>query len=371
MDSIAKRQIFFSRIKRKFLKNVWIPRFLLLILSASVLLAGIIFVKKVAEKTGITYYSGLTRDFLFPSKDKVKSWNNAVNIIILGKGGVGHEAPDLTDTIIFVSISLEKPKIILISLPRDIWIPELRAKLNSIYYWGNQKKGGGGLDLAKATVEEVLGIPVHYGCVIDFSGFQKIVDILGGINVNVRNSFTDLKYPIAGREDDLCNGDKEFKCRYEKIEFTGGMQKMDGETVLKFVRSRYSEGSEGTDLARVARQQDVIEALKNKLLSREVLFSPSKLLALKNAALELIETDISSTSGVVISRMTLMARESVRHYIMPIDLLENPEYLPKYDGLYVFIPRRLDPTNPNKRSWIDIHKWTQCALVGEDNCPLD
>jgi len=112
--------------------------------------------------------------------------------------------------------------------------------------------------LAKSVAEEIVGIPVHYAVVVDFDFFQKVIDELGGIEVDVETDFVDDRYPIKGREDDLCNGDPKFSCRYETVEFKKGLQFMDGGAALKFVRSRNAEGDEGTDLARIARQEKVI-----------------------------------------------------------------------------------------------------------------
>ena len=112
---------------------------------------------------------------------------------------------------------------------------------------------------------------------------------------------------------------------------------MDGETALKFVRSRYAQGDEGTDLARAKRQQRVILALKDKVLSRDIIFSPSKLLELKKAVEESVETDIDPSAGVVLARRILSARDSVSSRVVPEDLLENPPKSPRYDNLYVFI----------------------------------
>jgi len=354
LTKVGKRNIALSRLKRKILKHVWLLRVLLVagifigFYIVFLLLGGLV------RKTGADFYLGLVKDFVFTPQPKVKSLNGNTNILILGKGGEGHEAPDLTDTMIFASISHSDPEVTLISLPRDLWITDLRAKLNSTYYWGNKKEPGGGIILTKATVEEIVGQPIHYGVIIDFSGFKRIVEVLGGIEVGVERTFTDNKYPIAGRENDLCGGDPEYKCRYETIEFKKGLQHMDGETALKFVRSRNAEVDEGTDFARAARQQKVLSAIKNKVLSREILFSPKKLLALKNEVLKSVETDITPEAGTILFRRTLQARNSVNSHVFPEGLLINPPKSPKYDNLYVFIPK--------DESWGEIHEWIECVL---------
>src|SRR3989344_7876927 len=233
-----RRKMIFSRFKRRFLKHVWIIRSGIILTVILVFFLALLLIKSLIIKSGTDFYFGLARDFIFTPGNKIESINNRTNILILGKGDVVHEAPDLTDTMIFVSVSHSSSSINLISLPRDIWIPELRTKLNSVYYWGNKKQPDGGLVLAEASVEEIVGQPVHYAVVVDFNGFKKIIDILGGIEIDVEMSFTDEKYPIPGRENDLCDGDKEYKCRYETIHFAQGKQVMSGETALKFVRSR-------------------------------------------------------------------------------------------------------------------------------------
>jgi LCP family protein required for cell wall assembly len=351
---LSRKEVVFSRVKRRVLKHVWLARIGLLVSVIAGFYFLFLFLGLFLKKTAIGYYGGLLSDYLFTPREKIESVDSRTNILILGKGGVGHEAPDLTDTIIFASISHRNPSIILISLPRDIWVPELRAKLNSTYYWGNQKQEGGGLVLAKSTVEEVLGQPVHYGVVIDFSGFVRIIDVLGGVEVDVERTFVDEKYPIPGRENDDCNGDPEYKCRYETIRFEEGPQLMDGDTALKFVRSRNAEGDEGTDLARAARQQKVLLAVKNKILSRGIMFSPKKVLEIWRVLQESTETDIDASAGAILARRVFQARDKIISDLLPEGLLVNPPISPRYDNLYVFIPKDGD--------WNNIHYWVRGVM---------
>lgn len=276
------------------------------------------------------------------TKAKVKSQDKKINLLILGKAGKGYPAPDLTDTLIFVSVSLAKPKIVLVSIPRDIWIPEIRAKINSAYYWG-------GIALAKSTVGEILGQPIGYAMVLDLSSFKDIIDALGGVEVQVERAFTDEKYPIAGRENDLCNGDKEFKCRYETVHFEAGRQILDGETALKFVRSRNAEGEEGTDLAREARQQKVIAAIKNKILSWQTFLNPGKSLALFRILKASIETDLDQSAVLVLAQRFILSQDNISSDLLPGDFLITPPRSEKYDNQYVFIPKKGD--------WSEVQKW--------------
>lgn len=353
-SKIIKKHIKTSRLKRKLLKHTWLVRFGILFLGILVLLLIVQLVGSVLGNTKFGENVSFLKNFVFTPRYTVDSINQRTNLVILGKGGADHEAPDLTDTIIFTSISHSGGDLVLVSIPRDIWIPEIRAKVNSAYYWGNQKQEGGGLVLAKSVVEEIVGQPIHHGLVIDFSGFKKVIDVLGGIDVEVENSFVDNKYPIGGKENDDCNGDKEYKCRYETVEFEKGIQTMDGETALKFVRSRNAEGDEGTDIARAKRQQEVFSAIKNKALSPSTLFSVKKISNLTKIAYESIETDVLKSTSSVLIRRFLETSKKMKSLVIPEDFLENPPLLERYDFLYVFVPKQND--------WINVHEWVKGLL---------
>ncbi len=287
--------------------------------------------------------------FIKAPVSKVESVSDRTNILIMGTAGSGHAGGDLTDTMILTSLSLKSPSLTMISIPRDLWIPEIRAKVNSAYHYG-------GIPLAEESVARVTGAPIQYGVVIDFSGFKDVVDVLGGIKVNVERSFIDTEYPIAGKEDDTCNGDKKFKCRYETVSFSMGEQMMDGATALKFVRSRHAVGEEGTDTAREARQQKVISAIKNKLLSPGVILNPWKDIQIYRLAKTLVHTDISGTTGAVIARYAVRAHKSISQFLIPQDLLVNPPISPRYDNQYVFIPKL------GNGNWKDVSSWFRLTL---------
>lgn len=264
--------------------------------------------------------------------------NNITTILLLGKGGVGHTAPDLTDTIMNLYLNTNTKKISLISLPRDIWISSTRAKINSSYYW-DKEKGGIGFNLPTESVGEVTGIKPNYVVVVDFSMFKEAIDAIGGITVDVENSFVDEKFPIPGRENDLCGGDKTYKCRYETVSFTRGLTYMDGELALKFVRSRNAAGDEGTDLAREKRQQKVISAIKDKVLSTKVLLNPKTIRDLVNVLSSHLETNLSKTSFIAILKELIQYDLSINYLSFPDDLLKVSKNDKKYDFQYVFIPK--------------------------------
>ena len=311
---------------------------------------------KIYYKYNAPLYLGAINNFLTAPVNQLASENGRTNILVMGKAGGSHDGPELTDTMMLVSVALGSPDVKIISIPRDTWIPEIRAKINSAYYWGNQKESGG-ISLAKAEVSQVLGVSVQYGAVIDFSGFKDIINELGGIEVDVPNSFTDERYPIEGRENDTCGGrDPYYMCRYETLSFTKGTQLMDGETALKFVRSRHSGGIEGTDIARGARQQKVIEAFKNKLSDKNTYTNLNKDITILKVVLNSIQTDMDFNTAAIVARKVYDSKDSVESFLIPEELLVSPPISDKYDLQAVFIPKA------GNGQWQEINAWVDSIL---------
>ena len=266
------------------------------------------------------------------------SHSGRTNFLILGIGGGTHESPDLTDTIIFVSISPSSSPVLL-TIPRDLWVPSLQAKINTAYHYGVEKAGtSGGLTLAKSAVSEIIDQPVDFAVVFDFATFSRVIDEIGGVDVQVERSFTDTQYPISGKENDPCD-----ECRYETISFSQGLQHMDGATALKFVRSCHSENlDEGTDFARSRRQTLVVEAIKTKLLSRLDLKLYRRLIALIS---QNTQTDITPDHYFSLVKLALSARKYPLKTaaLTEPDHLYNPPLLPKYGRQWILLPKSDNP----------------------------
>ena len=242
----------------------------------------------------------------------LKKTDDHINVLLLGIGGGTHDGPNLTDTIIFASIDKKTNKINLISIPRDLWVPDLNGKINTAYALGQNKGKGEGLVLAKAVVSKILNQPINYALRIDFNGFVKAVNLVGGLDVYVDRSFDDYQYPIPGKKNDLCGHTKDeiqrmatasagmsnlqmFPCRYMHIHFSKGLQHMNGTQALEFVRSRHAVGPEGTDFARSKRQEKIIRAFRKKLFSLQILLNPAKLIQLYQTLKNSIDTDVKES----------------------------------------------------------------------------
>jgi LCP family protein required for cell wall assembly len=195
-----------------------------------------------------------------------------INILLLGIGGREHDGGLLTDTIILASLKPSEKRAALVSLPRDLSVPMENQgwrKINNINAFAEAKNpGSGGLAVSQA-VSDIFQLPIDYYLTIDFTGFEKIIDDLGGIKVNVENTIDDYQYPILGNED------MPWEQRFEHLHIDKGEQTMNGELALKYVRSRHTVGVEGSDFARAHRQQKVLEAIKEKVISLHTLFKPN------------------------------------------------------------------------------------------------
>lgn len=281
----------------------------------------------------------------------LKSDEGRTNILLLGIGGGTHEGADLTDTILVVSLVPSTKKMAMISVPRDVWSETLKDKINSAYHYGEEKKKDGGLTLAKVIVEDMIGLPIHYVLLIDFSGFENIIDIVDGVDVTVPNAFTDPEFPIAGKENDLCGGDPLVRCRYESISFIAGSHHMDGETALTYIRSRHAEGDEGSDFARGRRQQEVIIAILEKFKKLQTWLPPSRTLAMIGAFDRATTTDMRIGELATLGKLSMKIGNKNTSRISFVDLLTEPP-LWMY-GRYTLVP---------KTSFSDIHEYISSQL---------
>jgi len=199
-----------------------------------------------------------------------------INIMLYGYGGDGHNGAYLTDSLMLVSIMPSAngpPEIAEVSLPRDWYAPiqlggghTTVGRVNEAYADGMLGRGPvnasaltAGAAVANPTFEHLLGIHIDHWIGVDFQAFKETVDAVGGVDVNVANAFTDDQYPHG----ECDQGD----CSYIAVHFNSGMQHMNGRTALIYARSRHGNNGEGSDFARSRRQQLVIAALKQKVVS--------------------------------------------------------------------------------------------------------
>ena len=174
-----------------------------------------------------------------------------VNILLLGSDNDQKFAQDavLSQTMIVVSIDPAKRQVTLLSLPRALWVAipgHARAKIDLAY-------AEGGAPLARATVEKAFRIPIHYYAWIGLNGLVKVVDRLGGVDVDVLHPVLDDNYP-----NDFSNSGYGT----ERVYLAAGPQHLDGRHTLQYVRSRH--GDLLSDFGRSVRQQQVLLAMQQR-----------------------------------------------------------------------------------------------------------
>src|SRR5947209_5620039 len=180
-----------------------------------------------------------------------------VNILLLGSDNDQKFAQNavLSQTMIVVSIDPAKRQVRLLSLPRDLWVAipgHASAKIDLAYLMG-------GAPLARATVERAFKIPIHYYAWIGLNGLVKVVDRLGGIDVDVLHPVLDDNYP----NDFSSNG-----YGTERVYLAAGPQHLDGRHALQYVRSRH--GDLLSDFGRSIRQQQMLLAMQQRMAGMDM-----------------------------------------------------------------------------------------------------
>lgn len=224
--------------------------------------------------------------------------NDRINILLIGMGGKNHDGGYLADTIMLISIKPSTKQVAMISIPRDMTVPVADGswrKINSINATAEAKQAGSGGAAMTEALSNLLGTPITYYVRADFQGFINIIDEMGGVTVNVEHTLDDYSYPILGEEDN-----PNYYSRYQHLHVDAGLQKMDGSLALKFARSRHGINGEGSDFARAKRQQLIIQAVKDKLLSTSTLLKPAMIVKITNQLAEHIDTNISVTDTVAL-----------------------------------------------------------------------
>jgi len=255
-----------------------------------------------------------------------------VNILLLGIGGPGHDGPDLTDTILLVSIDPVNHKADMISIPRDLWVKipgNGYQKINAAYPDGKMESKAktltgqeqDGLKLLDKTLAPVIGVTIHYHAIIDFAAFQQAVDAVGGITFNVPEELYD---PTIAWENN-----------YNSVIAKPGVQSMNGSKALLYVKSRETS----SDFARGERQRQVLVALKTKILSLGTFSNPVKVSNLLSSLGNNIYTDFSLSD---IKRLYTVIGQIPSASIVSLDLVTPPHNLittGNLDGLSIDEPR--------------------------------
>lgn len=222
-----------------------------------------------------------------------------INILLIGVGGDTHpgEGKDLADAIMLVSLKPSTKRVALMSLPRDLYVDLGEHGMHRI----NAAHKFGGPAYLMEVVGKATGQPVHAYARIDFRAFQEVIDAVGGVDIYVYRPFYDYLF---------------------KDGFRQGWQHMDGHRALRYARYRYIHASaEGNVFGRDLRQQQVIEAVKDKvqkLPPQQVL----KLVSIARAVGNHTDTNLTATQ---IADLYSIFRNTARSDIRNVSLKKYME----------------------------------------------
>jgi len=280
---------------------------------------------------------------IFPSF----SLEQETNFLLLGAPGKGNDAPDLTDTIVLAKINPDPLKteprtmpqsgsgarVTLISIPRDLWVkvPEAEyfSKINSLYANGKAARNNEyGLKLIKQKVEQITGEKINYYALVDLSVIKKIIDELGGINVLIEKDIKDEQFPGPNHS-------------FQIFEIKAGWRYLDGETASKYMRTRHSIGG---DFDRIKRQQQILEATKQKLMNVDPIFELPELLKIAANIWGNIQTNISLTQLPAFWQTAKkISPDNINNIILDADLengvLTSGRSIPGFAGMSVLVPK--------------------------------
>ncbi len=265
--------------------------------------------------------------------------------LVLGIGGGIHDGPNLTDSITLVKLDTRTNTVSTLGIPRDIWVPEIRDKINSIYAYSlNDDHKDVSFSYTKSHFSTFLGVPIDGMVVVDFSTFEQIIDAIHGINITLDKGFVDNRFPKIGFENVECEPyDPNFDCRYEMVSFPKGSYEINGQVALKFVRSRYSSGTDGTDFSRNSRQQIVIHGVQNKVWELVGMRDIQSVINAIKIVDEKVIRDISNAKYIPLLRNIFLSKSKIQvnSHTFDSDYFEVPEYA-EYDGKYVLVPKNED-----------------------------
>ena len=344
----------------------------LLFLASLLILAGGIS----AWKTGHILNKVSTQGNIFQNlmhvipgvESKIKGEDEGrINILLLGMRGENVPGGGLlADTIMVASVKPAENKVALVSIPRDLYVTvpgtNSRQKINAVYYYGEQKKKGRGLEDMKTIVSEIAGMPIHYSASINFKGFTELIDHLGGVELHLDKPFIE---PLQFHEEHVCDenvytvpsGNFEEKknkkgrvvakyplCYNKDLECGGifelpaGDIALDGEKALCYVRSRVTS----SDFDRARRQQEVLRKIKEKSLSLGVLANFGKINAMLNSLGDNVRTDMQLWEMKKMFEI-YQAMGEVKIYQKVLEnseegLLYSPEITSPEQG-YILLPR--------------------------------
>ena len=263
-----------------------------------------------------------------PDEVEVEGPKDPINILVMGsdsRDGAGNNIDGLTgggersDTTILIHLSADRQSAYGISIPRDSLVerPECYDEDGetipgaSVAMW-NEAFSVGGAACTIRQFEQLTDIRINNYVVVDFQGFQAMVDAIDGVEVCVPQDIDDREHGIV---------------------IKAGTREISGKEALAYVRVRHVEGTDGSDLGRIQRQQAFVAAMVNKVVSGNVLARPDRLISFLNAATNSLTTDIANIGR--------LARIGVEFQDIGLKRIQ-----------FITVPWQYAPSDPNRVEWL-------------------
>jgi len=262
-----------KKAKKKLFNKNNIIRLILIFFTLLILIFGILFKKTFAKLNSFAKGAEMS---IVELQQIVKNGtgkepiniNGYKNILILGTDSLENrgDVPPLTDTMMLVSINLSNAKITTLPLPRDLWSEDYQTRINALLAYGYERYPENPKKFPTEVISEMSELQIHHTIIISMEQVSEIINLLGGVEVDIPESFTDDEFPRADVDITVVD-DPELL--YESVSFVKGKELMTGDRALKYIRSRHSGDDQGNDVARSKRQQQVLLSLIHELLNIE------------------------------------------------------------------------------------------------------
>ena len=204
---------------------------------------------------------------------------------------VGRDLSFNSDTMMVIHVSADRTRVTVVSIPRDSWVDIPGHGMSKI----NAAFGLGGPKLMVATVEHVTGLTINHFVEVNFLGFVKIINALGGVNICLPYAVND---------------------HYSGLHLSAGMHRVNGITALKYARDRHSFAA--SDLARITNQQSLLSSLLREAISSHTLTNPLRLSGFLRAALGAITVDRGLDLAALADQLRGITLHDVQFLTVPL-----------------------------------------------------
>lgn len=243
--------------------------------------------------------------------------------------------PILTDTILLIHFDRSNHLVKMLSIPRDLWIPKYKSKINALYQVGINQNQSDPTQLIENELETLLETKINKILVLSLDDITPLIDLLNGLEVDIPNSFIDYQFPKPLSE---VTGNR-YEDLYQTVEFKSGKHILNSTQVNQYIRSRKSHSTEGNDQARASRQQLVVQTLLERLMNPEFVSNPTLLGSAIKLYFQKYEQLISISDIIKLLKMYPFTFDSSQLSVQQTGssgiLYNPPQYL--YGGQWVYV----------------------------------